>query len=63
MAQDPTKKEPRYYHIVTDPNLEEEIRRWAYALYEQRGRKGGHDLDDWLHTEGELSAKGMKTAA
>jgi len=39
MAQDPTKKEPRYYHIVTDPNLEEEIRRWAYALYEQRGGK------------------------
>jgi hypothetical protein len=25
-------------------------------------RKDGHDLDDWLHTEAELSAKGMKTA-
>jgi hypothetical protein len=61
MAQDPTKKEPA--NVVTDPNLEEEIRRRAYALYEQRGRKDGHDLDDWLHTEAELSAKGMKTAA
>jgi hypothetical protein len=61
MVQDPTKKEPA--NVVTDPNLEEEIRRRAYALYEQRGRKDGHDLDDWLHAEAELTVKAMKTAA
>lgn len=32
MAQDPTKKKPA--NIVTDPNLEGEIRRRAYAPYE-----------------------------
>ncbi len=61
MSQDPTKTNPA--GVVTDPNLEEEIRRRAYALYEQRGREDGHDLDDWLHAEVELTAKAMKTAA
>lgn len=42
--------------------LEERIRRRAYALYEQRGRLDGHDLDDWLQAEAELSRK-SKTAA
>lgn len=50
-------------NIVTDPNLEEEIRRRAYALYEQRGRKDSHDVDDWLRAEAELTAQTMKTAA
>ena len=56
MPQDPTKSNP-----VTDPK--EEVRRRAYALYEQRGREDGHDLDDWLQAEVELTAKAMKTAA
>jgi hypothetical protein len=33
--------------------LQEEIRQRAYALYEKRGRKHGHDLDDWLEAEAE----------
>ncbi len=61
MAQDPIKTNPAV--VVTDPNLEEEIRRRAYTLYEQRGREDGHDLDDWLHAEAELTAKAMKPAA
>jgi len=28
-----------------------EVARVAYQLYEQRGRKNGHDLDDWLKAE------------
>ncbi len=44
------------------PELEERIRRRAYALYEQRGRLDGHDVDDWLQAEAELSRK-SKTAA
>lgn len=45
------------------PNLEEEIRRRAYELYEQRGREDSHDLDDWLRAEAEITAKNVKTAA
>jgi DUF2934 family protein len=61
MPQDPTKITSD--DVLPDPMLEEEIRRRAYALYEQRGRQDGHDIDDWLHAEAELSAKAMKTAA
>lgn len=31
------------------------IRACAFQLYEQRGRADGHDLDDWLQAEAELS--------
>jgi hypothetical protein len=36
-------------------DLEEQIRRRAYELYEQRGRVGGYALDDWLQAEAEVS--------
>ena len=29
----------------------EDIARVAYALYEQRGRANGYDLEDWLRAE------------
>jgi hypothetical protein len=61
VAQDPIKTNPG--NIVTDPKLEEEIRGRAYALYEQRGREDGHDIDDWLRAEAELIAQAMRTAA
>ena len=35
----------------------EEIRLRAYQLYEQRGREDGHDVEDWLQAESELTAK------
>jgi Protein of unknown function (DUF2934) len=37
-------------------NLEEQISRGAYELYETRGREDGHDLDDWLRAEEEITA-------
>jgi hypothetical protein len=37
------------------PDLNEEIRHRAYDLYEQRGREDGHDLDDWLRAESEMT--------
>jgi len=58
MLKDTSKKEPA--SIVTDPKLEEEIRRRAYTLYEQRGREDGHDIDDWLRAEAEI---GQRAAA
>jgi hypothetical protein len=30
------------------------VRLRAYAIYEQRGRQHGHDLDDWLIAEAEV---------
>ena len=57
---DPTEK-----MLATEahPNLEEEIRRRAYQLFEERGREDGHDLDDWLRAEAEISAAAKTTAA
>jgi len=31
----------------------------AYALYEQRGREDGHDLDDWLEAERRIVSPGL----
>jgi len=33
---------------------EELIRKRAYYFYEQRGRKVGHDLEDWFRAEAEI---------
>jgi len=35
-------------------DLQEQIRRRAYELYEQRGREDGHECEDWLQAEAEL---------
>lgn len=43
------------------PNLEEEIHRRTYELYEQRGREDGLDLDDWLRAEAEVTRIAVKT--
>ena len=43
--------------------LEEQIRRRAYELYEQRGRIDGYALDDWLQAEAEVSDIRSKTTA
>jgi hypothetical protein len=32
-----------------------EIARLAFYLYEMRGRRDGHDIDDWLSAEQELT--------
>ncbi len=44
------------------PNIEEEIRRRAYELFEARGGgEDGHELEDWLRAEEEI--RGNKTIA
>jgi Protein of unknown function (DUF2934) len=43
--------------------LEDRIRLRAYEMYEQRGRAAGHDLDDWLRAEAELTEKSALRAA
>jgi len=43
--------------------LQDQVRRRAYELYEQRGREDGHNLDDWLQAESEVLQQGMKAVA
>jgi hypothetical protein len=44
-------------------NLEEEIRRRAYELYELRGREDGYAEEDWTRAEREvLSRRGLRSA-
>ena len=44
-------------------DLQEQIRRRAYELYEQRGRNDGYELNDWLQAESELTQQKPKTIA
>ncbi len=51
--------------LATEPsqNLDEEIRLRAYEIYEERGREDGHDMEDWLRAEAEITVTGVKAAA
>jgi hypothetical protein len=44
------------------PN-DEAIAKRAYELYLQRGSVSGHELDDWLEAEAQLSAEAAKSEA
>jgi hypothetical protein len=52
------KTEPRKNVVVpinrTPINLEDEIRRRAYELYQQRGNSSGSEAEDWLIAEREV---------
>jgi hypothetical protein len=54
-----TAKKPAAFTL----DLQEEIRIRAYELYEQRGTKDGHDLDDWLQAESEVNQAAKTIAA
>ncbi len=43
-------------------NLEDEIRRRAYELYEQRAGAPGSEQEDWLRAESEVLARYQQTA-
>ena len=44
-------------------DIQERVRPRAFELYEQCGREGGHDLDDWLQAESELVQQRTKAVA
>ena len=48
---------------LNSSELEERIRVRAYEIYEQRGRDEGHDIDDWVQAEAELTGKTKTIAA
>jgi hypothetical protein len=44
-------------------DLQEQVRRRAYELYEERGRVNGHDVADWLQAESEVRQQKSKAMA
>ena len=64
MTAQPKRSSPEAASIKTNETngLQEEIRRRAYELYDQRKRQDGHDLDDWLQAESEVATKRKATA-
>jgi hypothetical protein len=64
MSPDATKKRPAT--ATSDPQdleLEHHIRLRAYELYEARGREDGHDREDWLRAEEEITSEELRIAA
>jgi len=62
MPSDPGKKPPKIA-ITEAQTLEEQIRQCAYELYEERGREDGHDLDDWLRAEEQVTQRKVRIVA
>ena len=56
-----TRLKPTNRTGESSSELQEEIRRRAYDLYEERGRIDGYEWDDWLQAETELVSR--KSAA
>jgi Protein of unknown function (DUF2934) len=43
--------------VQSPDQIQEQIRQRAHEIYEGRGREDGHDLDDWLIAESEVTRK------
>ena len=64
MSPDATKKQPTTeISELQEFELEYQIRLRAYQLYEARGRKDGHQLEDWFRAEEEIREKKVTAAA
>ena len=55
-SSQPPSKRPTLVN-ASSGNLEEEIRRRAYELYELRGREDGFAEEDWARAEREVLAR------
>ena len=62
MNDNPPKK-PSVTAINEPQELGHQISLRAYELYEERGREGGHEQEDWLRAEEEIREKKARTAA
>jgi hypothetical protein len=62
--QNPTTKNLRTFgRTAAEDDREEQIRTRAYELYEARNREEGHDVEDWLEAEAEITGRTGRTAA
>ncbi len=48
--------------LIFEEAQKEKIRQRAYELYEQRRREDGHDVEDWLKAESEITGKAKAMA-
>lgn len=68
--------EPRKFEVVrneprknvvpinrTPVNLEDEVRRRAYEIYQQRGGAPGSEMEDWLNAEREVRKRFQQQSA
>jgi hypothetical protein len=46
----------RIKQTFSDEQIQEMIRLQAYQFYQERGCVDGHDLEDWVRAEAEVSA-------
>jgi hypothetical protein len=53
----PAVNSPEPKKTLPPTDLEVEIRRRAYELYEQRGQTPGHEHEDWLVAEQEVLSR------
>ena len=44
--------------MPSEEEVREQVARRAYELYLARGREPGHDVEDWLQAEAEITAGG-----
>ena len=49
--------------VRTPVDVDGQIRDRAFELYQQRGREGGHALEDWLQAEAEVLQNKPKDSA
>jgi Protein of unknown function (DUF2934) len=64
MSIDATKKQPTTRTgELEELKVEHQIRLRAYELYEARGMKHGHEVEDWLRAEEEIREKKVLTVA
>jgi len=62
--QNPTTKNLRTFgRTAAEDDREEQIRTRAYELYEARNRGEGHDVEDWLEAEAEITSRTGRAAA
>jgi len=59
-----TAKKPRKKASTKDQQIQAEIAKKAYELYEESGRQDGRDVEHWLEAEKSLKPKrGRKKAS
>ena len=60
MSKEMSKIHSKNQRIEALPSVEEKIRSRAYEIYEARGREDGHDLDDWVRAETEVTGVALQ---
>jgi len=63
MQNQTTKNLRTFGRTAAEDDREEQIRTRAYELYEARNRGEGHDVEDWLEAEAEITGRTGRTAA